>query len=174
MFSWSAYYLYTDWACSGNPWPGWWGVVVLLEGKIVSTLSWLNKYTTNNEMELKAVIEWLKRVCCNNDILIDNDLCFQWFDFNGKHETSNKKEVSSFSIEVYLDSQYVKNGIELWISNWRKNWWKNSKKKIIANLSLRKELDNIVWQLSVNRHRVKWHAGNIYNEMADKLATNKI
>lgn len=174
MLSWSAYYLYTDWACSGNPWPGWWGVVVLLEGRIVATLSWWSKNTTNNEMELNAVIEWLKRVCYDNGISIDDNSYFQWFDFSGKEAIWSKKEATGFSIEVYLDSQYVKNGIELWITDWRKNWWKNSKRKIIANLLLRKELDSIVWQLSVNRHRVKWHAGNIYNEMADKLATNAI
>lgn len=174
MLSWSDYHLYTDWACSGNPWPGWWGVIILSEGKIITTLHWKNKDTTNNEMELKAVIEWLKRVCRNRNIVVDNDLSFQWFDFDKQKDYPQINQKHKLTIEVYLDSQYVKNGIELRIAEWRKNWWKNSKRKIIANLLLRKELDVIVWQLSVKRHRVKWHAGNTYNEMADKLATCKI
>lgn len=140
--------IYTDWACSGNPGPGWRWVVALQnwnDQNKITKLSGKKKHTTNNEMELTAVIEWLKRA-------------------------REQVQDTNMQIEVYLDSQYVKQWIEERIITWRKNNRKNYRKKTIAHVALRQELDLLVWQLSVTRHWVKWHNWDKYNEMADKLA----
>ena len=96
--------------------------------------------TTNNKMELTAAIEALKAVKKSNDI------------------------------ELYTDSQYVKNGINLWIINWKKNGWKTANKKEVANKDLWIELDKYVTHHNITWFWVKGHSGNHYNEMADNLA----
>ena len=96
--------------------------------------------TTNNKMELTAAIEALKAVKKSNDI------------------------------ELYTDSQYVKNGISLWIINWKKNGWKNANKKEVANKDLWIELDKYVTHHNITWFWVKGHSGNHYNEIADNLA----
>jgi len=132
--------IYTDGACSGNPGVGGWGVVIILENNEHIYLNGGDNNTTNNRMELIAAIEGLK-----------------YF--------SNSKNVTLFT-----DSKYVKNGIELWIYNWKKNGWKTASKKQVKNKELWLELDleiakhNIVWKW------VKGHAGNEHNEKADFLA----
>ncbi|PPR49304.1 MAG: Ribonuclease HI [Alphaproteobacteria bacterium MarineAlpha5_Bin5] len=132
--------IYTDGACSGNPGVGGWGVVIILENNEPIYLNGGDNNTTNNRMELMAAIEGLK-----------------YF--------SKSKNVTLFT-----DSKYVKNGIELWIYNWKKNGWKTASKKRVKNKELWLELDleiakhNIVWKW------VKGHAGNAHNEKADFLA----
>ena len=132
--------IYTDGACSGNPGVGGWGVVIILENNEPIYLNGGDNNTTNNRMELMAAIEGLK-----------------YF--------SKSKNVTLFT-----DSKYVKNGIELWIYNWKKNGWKTASKKRVKNKELWLELDleiakhNIVWKW------VKGHAGNEHNEKADFLA----
>ena len=96
--------------------------------------------TTNNKMELTAAIEALKAVKKSNDI------------------------------ELYTDSQYVKNGINLWIINWKKNGWKTANKKDVANKDLWIELDKYVTHHNITWFWVKGHSGNHYNEIADNLA----
>ena len=96
--------------------------------------------TTNNKMELTAAIEALKAVKKSNDI------------------------------ELYTDSQYVKNGINLWIINWKKNGWKTANKKEVANKDLWIELDKYVTHHNISWFWVKGHSGNHYNEIADNLA----
>ena len=96
--------------------------------------------TTNNKMELTAAIEALKAVKKSNDI------------------------------ELYTDSQYVKNGINLWIINWKKNGWKTANKKEVANKDLWIELDKYVTHHNITWFWVKGHSGNHYNEIADDLA----
>ena len=96
--------------------------------------------TTNNKMELTAAIRALQSIKTKSNI------------------------------EIHTDSQYVKNGISLWINNWKKNGWKNAAKKPVANKDLWIALDT-----SVSNHNVVWfwvkgHSGNHYNEIADKLA----
>ena len=97
--------IYTDGACSGNPGIGGWGAI-LIYNKISKEISGGELNTTNNKMELKAVIEALK---------------------------SLKRECK---IDIYTDSIYVKNGITDWINNWKQNGWKNSKKQAISNQEL--------------------------------------
>ena len=96
--------------------------------------------TTNNKMELTAAIEALKAVKKSNEI------------------------------ELYTDSQYVKNGINLWIINWKKNGWKTTNKKEVANKDLWIELDKYVTHHNITWFWVKGHSGNHYNEIADDLA----
>mgnify|MGYP006134988551 FL=1 len=103
-------------------------------------LSGYDKMTTNNKMELTATIESLKSI-----------------------KTKSK-------IELYTDSQYVKNGINSWIINWKKNGWKTASKKPVANKELWIALDECAAKHEVNWFWVKGHAGNKYNEIADELA----
>ena len=103
-------------------------------------LSGYDKMTTNNKMELTAAIEALKSIKIKSNI------------------------------ELYTDSQYVKNGINLWIVNWKKNGWKTASKKPVANKDLWIKLDECTEKHAVIWFWVKGHAGNQYNEMADELA----
>ena len=100
--------------------------------------------TTNNKMELTATIEALKAVKKSNDI------------------------------ELYTDSQYVKNGINLWIINWKKNGWKTSTKKIVKNKELWMQLDDLISKHNVTWKWVKGHSGLEFNEKADELARKYI
>ena len=133
--------IYTDGACSGNPGIGGWGAVLIdTDTGEKKYLSGTDKLTTNNKMELTATIAALKSI--------------------------NKPS----EIELYTDSQYVKNGINLWIINWKSNGWKTANKKPVANKELWIELDKIVKFHNVNWFWVKGHSGNYYNEIADQLA----
>ena len=137
-------YAYTDGACSGNPGPGGWGV--LLQAKEGDTivkereLSGGEPETTNNQMELMASISALETLA----------------------RTSH--------ITIVTDSAYVKNGVTTWIHGWKRNGWKTSNKKPVKNVDLWQRLDaaqaehTVVWQW------VKGHAGHPENERADELA----
>ena len=138
------YIIYTDGACSGNPGPGGWAAIILDEKKNQINISGKEKSTTNNRMELMAPIMALKKV-----------------------KRSSK-------IVVYTDSTYLKNGITLWIKNWKKNGWKNANKKSVKNKDLWILLNKISEKHSINWKWVKAHTGNTYNELADKLATEAI
>jgi len=137
--------IYTDGACSGNPGIGGWGAVLINANTGEEKyLSGAENVTTNNKMELTATIESLKSI--------------------------NKPS----EIELYTDSQYVKNGINIWIVNWKKNGWKTAQKKVVKNQDLWIELDKLV-----NFHQIHWvwvkgHDGNFGNERADYLATSAI
>jgi len=133
--------LYTDGACSGNPGRGGWGAV-LIYGEIEKQMSGIAEETTNNKMELTAVIEGLKAL---------KEPC---------------------NVELYSDSAYVINAFSQdWISGWIKNNWKNSKKEPVANKELWEELIELTKVHNVKFNKVKGHAGNKYNEICDSLAT---
>lgn len=140
--------IYTDGGCHGNPGPGGWGAVVI-DGNDVHLFSGGEKNTTNNRMELMAAIQSLKAVVSNE----------QW---------------KSSEINVFSDSQYVKNGITSWIKNWKKNGWKTSAKKPVLNQDLWMQLDELYNALNVNWQWVKGHAGVKYNEMCDQLCQTEI
>ncbi len=134
--------IYCDGACSGNPGPGGWGAVLLWRD-IKHELSGFSPNTTNNKMELTAAIKGLEAIKANAEV----------------------------PLQVYTDSQYVKEGITTWIHKWIKTGWKNGK---VKNIDLWKELYEL--QLAKN---AKWfwvlgHAGNVWNERADQLARNAI
>ncbi|MCF0238102.1 MAG: ribonuclease HI [Sphaerochaetaceae bacterium] len=137
--------VFTDGGCSGNPGPGGWAYVLLCNGKVLSYGSGGEENTTNNKMELTAVISAIE--ACN---------------------IIGAKEIS-----ISTDSQYVKNGITTWIFNWKKNNWKTASKDPVKNKELWEKLDslnnsNIKWLW------VKGHAGITYNEMCDSMVRNEM
>ena len=136
--------IYTDGACSGNPGPGGWGSILMM-GENKKEISGGKKDTTNNVMELTAVIEalkLLKRPC---------------------------------KVDLYSDSAYVVNAfLQNWILGWIKNGWKNSSKEEVKNKELWQELFSLTKIHDVTFHKVKGHADNEYNNRCDELARNAI
>jgi ribonuclease HI len=135
--------IYTDGACSGNPGKGGWGAVLLYKDH-KKEISGANKDTTNNRMELTAVIESLKNV---------------------------KK---TLPVDIYTDSKYVMDGITKWIISWKKNGWRTADRKPVKNSDLWQELDIECQKHKISWHWVKGHSGNHYNELADQLARKAI
>ena len=138
------YIIYTDGACSGNPGPGGWGAVIIDEKENQINLSGKEKATTNNRMELVAPIMALKKI-------------------------KNSSEIT-----IYTDSTYLKNGITIWIENWKKNNWKNAKKKPVKNKDLWIQLDKLAKEHSIDWKWVRGHTGHPENEKADELANQGI
>lgn len=136
--------IYTDGACSGNPGPGGWGAILIFEENY-KEISGCEKETTNNKMELQAVIEALKLV---------------------KYPCE---------IEIYSDSAYVVNAFkQKWIDNWIKNNWKTSDKKEVKNVDRWTELLELLEQHKYTFIKVKGHSDNKYNNRCDELATSQI
>ncbi len=140
--------IYTDGGCSGNPGPGGWGCVVIYNGD-ARQLSGGEKVTTNNRMELTAAIQALSVVY-------------------------NTEKLRDLPVQVFIDSQYVKNGITSWIKNWKKNGWKTASKKPVLNQDLWQQLDTLALSLNVEWNWVKGHAGVEYNEVCDQLCQQEI
>ena len=138
-------HIFTDGACKGNPGVGGWGVV-LRYGEHEKQLCDAVANTTNNQMELTAVIQGLEAL----------------------------KKGFSGSVIVYTDSQYVQKGISEWIFNWKKNNWKTAAKKPVANQELWQKLDELSQQFNIQWQWVKGHNGNPDNELADSLANRGI
>ena len=137
--------IYTDGACSGNPGPGGWGVLMQFSGA-EKELCGGEAETTNNRMEMMAAIQALRAV------------------------KSNYKGV----IHLWTDSQYVLKGITEWIHGWKRRGWKKSDKKPVINADLWKILDDLNQRHDVQWHWVKGHAGIEGNERADELARKGI
>lgn len=135
--------IYTDGACSGNPGKGGWGAI-LMYNQHSKEISGAQSHATNNQMELKAVIEALKII---------------------------KK---SHVIEIYTDSKYVMDGITKWVNSWQKNNWLTADKKPVKNIDLWKELLDLTNNHQISWHWVRGHSGDKYNEIVDKLARNAI
>ncbi len=136
--------IYTDGACSGNPGPGGWGALLMFEGN-KKEISGAKNDTTNNIMELTAVIEALKLL---------------------KFECE---------VDLYSDSSYVVNAfLQGWIYNWRKNNWKTASKEPVKNRELWEELYELTQKHKVNFIKVKGHSDNEFNNKCDYLATTAI
>ncbi len=136
--------IYTDGACSGNPGPGGWGAILMYKDK-KKEISGGNPETTNNIMELTAVIEGLKML-----------------KFPCK-------------VSLYSDSAYVVNAFEQkWIYGWMKNGWKTSGKAPVKNKELWQQLYSLTKEHEVTFIKVKGHSDNEYNNRCDELARNEI
>ncbi|MFA6515306.1 MAG: ribonuclease HI [Candidatus Paceibacterota bacterium] len=147
--------IYTDGSSLGNPGPGGWGVVIIKNEElginnekketIVKELGGFEKDTTNNRMELQAVIEALKYL----------------------------RKSDFINVTIFADSSYVLLGITSWIHNWEKNGWRTANKKEVLNQDLWKELIGLVrsYDNKINWEKVKGHSGHVYNDKADEIAT---
>ncbi len=135
--------IYTDGACSGNPGPGGWGAFLQF-GTRTLELNGGTDQTTNNRMEMQAVIEalnTLKRAC---------------------------------EVELFTDSTYVRDGVTRWMENWKRNGWKTAARKPVKNQDLWQALDQATERHQINWHWVKGHSGDPGNERADTLAREGI
>jgi ribonuclease HI len=135
--------IYTDGACRGNPGPGGWAAL-LLSGGHEREISGADAATTNNRMELTAVIRALEAL---------------------------KRPVSG---RVYTDSQYVRQGLLEWMPQWKARGWKTADKKPVKNQDLWQELDALAQRHELEWHWVKGHSGNAGNERVDQLANRAI
>jgi len=135
--------IYTDGACSGNPGPGGWGALLMWNGHEKEMFGG-EPETTNNRMEMMAVIEALGAI---------------------------KKQTK---VELYTDSKYVMQGITEWIEGWKARGWKTAAKKPVKNQDLWMAIDEAVNAHDVSFHWVKGHAGDPGNERADELARRGI
>ncbi len=131
--------IFTDGACSGNPGPGGWGAILRTKGQ-EKELSGSEKQTTNNRMEMMAVIaalEALKRPC---------------------------------RVTITTDSQYVMKGMTEWLAGWKAKNWKTASKKPVKNVELWRRLDKAISPHTVEWQWVRGHQGHVENERADQLA----
>ena len=135
--------VYADGACRGNPGPGGWGVL-LREGGRERELHGGEAATTNNRMELTAVIRALEALA------------------------------PGARVRVYTDSQYVQKGISAWIHDWKRRGWRTAEKKPVKNQDLWMRLDEVARGHEVEWHWVRGHAGHPENERADALANRAI
>jgi ribonuclease HI len=135
--------LYTDGACKGNPGAGGWGALIRF-GQHEKALCGGEVETTNNRMELRAVIEGLKAL---------NRSC---------------------RVRVHTDSQYVQKGITEWLANWKRRNWRSSTGQPVKNQDLWRELDDQAMRHETEWHWVKGHAGHPENEAADRLANQGV
>jgi len=136
--------MYTDGACKGNPGKGGWGVLLRYKG-VEKELFGAERMTTNNRMELMAVIQGLSAL-------------------------SRK----GCDVHVFSDSRYVLSGITEWMPNWKKKGWKTAAKKPVVNEDLWRRLDDLAQQHQIRWEWVKGHSGHVENELADALANRAI
>ncbi len=134
--------LYTDGACFGNPGPGGWAAILVWGGH-EKELCGAEQQTTNNQMELTAVIKGLEAL---------------------------KQPVS---LEIITDSKYVMNGVTDWMARWKQNGWKTAARKPVANQGLWQRLDQLCGQHKISWQWVKGHSGHPYNERCDQLASQQ-
>lgn len=135
--------LFTDGACKGNPGPGGWGVLMRY-GEIEKELCGGENLTTNNRMEMLAVISGLEALTRPSDV------------------------------KIVTDSQYVQKGINEWLAGWKARGWKTADKKPVKNVDLWQRLEAALLPHSVKWQWVKGHSGHTENERADQLANKGI
>lgn len=135
--------IFTDGACRGNPGPGGWGAILRAEGR-ERELNGAEAQTTNNRMELMAVIESLRVL------------------------------KQSCQVTVTTDSKYVKDGMTSWLPNWKRRGWRTSQGKPVKNIDLWQALDTEVARHEVHWEWVRGHTGHVENERADALARQAI
>ena len=131
--------IYTDGSCLENPGNGGWAAIIIDDGK-KTQIKGSKKNTTNNQMELLAPIEALKKIPKDSEV------------------------------QIFTDSKYVKSGITEWIHNWKKNGWKTADKKLVKNKELWKELDLLANQFKIDWNWVKAHSSDELNNEVDLIA----
>ena len=131
--------IYTDGSCMGNPGNGGWAAIIFMNNEKIA-ITGNKKNTTNNQMELMAAIEALKKIPTEQEV------------------------------QIYTDSKYVKMGITEWINKWSQNNWKTSSKQKVKNLELWLKLNEISKKHKIKWFWVKGHAGDPINEQVDALA----
>jgi len=134
--------IFTDGACKGNPGPGGWGALLRM-GKHENELSGADADTTNNRMEMTAVIQGLSAL------------------------------IEPCSVDLYSDSKYVIDGITKWVDGWQRRGWVNASKKPVRNADLWHELIEVTSKHQIEWHWVKGHAGHAENERVDRLASDE-
>jgi ribonuclease HI len=139
--------IYTDGGCSGNPGPGGWAFVILADGGVVAELNGGDAATTNNRMELMAVIRALETL-----------------------PTVGAAE----GVTVFTDSQYVQKGISEWVAGWKRRGWVTAAKQPVKNVDLWLRLDALAAGFPLKWRWVKGHAGNPLNERCDALVQEAI
>ena len=135
--------IFTDGACSGNPGPGGWGTILRFK-TVEKELSGYEPETTNNRMELTAVVEGLRAL------------------------------KQSCRVTIYTDSRYLKDGITSWIKKWKRNGWMTSQKEPVKNKDLWVAMDEAAQRHEIDWQWVKGHAGHPENERCDQLARDAI
>ncbi len=136
--------IYTDGACSNNPGPGGWAAVLIYKG-VEKKISGFEPETTNNRMELKAVLEALKAL---------KEPCY---------------------VKLHTDSSYIHNTFDKgWIDNWLRNGWKTAAKKPVENQDLWQDIIEITKPHKITWKKVKGHSDDKYNNICDKLAREQI
>lgn len=140
-------YIYTDGACSGNPGPGGYAALIIY-GDLEEKISGYDPETTNNRMEMMAVIKALNSI-------------------KGK---INEDTI----VKIISDSDYVVKGLQEWLPGWKKRGWKTADRKAVKNQDLWKELDSLVSEFRIELIKVKGHSGDVYNERVDSLARKEI
>ena len=131
--------IYTDGSCIGNPGKGGWAAIIIDDGKKVK-IKGSKKNTTNNQMELLAPIEALKKIPKGSEV------------------------------QIFTDSKYVKSGITEWIHNWKKNGWKTADKQPVKNKELWEELDFLASEFEISWNWVKAHSNDKLNNEVDFIA----
>ena len=137
---------YIDGACVGNPGPGGWAAIILFQNEKKEIFGG-EKLTTNNRMELTAAIKALEY--CNKQ---------------------ENKQLALKNFIIFTDSNYVKEGITVWINNWEKNNWKTSDKKNVKNVDLWKKLKELAKSTQIEWNWIKGHSNDPMNDLADELA----
>jgi ribonuclease HI len=140
--------IYTDGSCVGNPGPGGWAAIIIFENE-KKELFGGEKITTNNRMELTAAIKAIE-YCCEQE--------------------QEKEQPTLKNLRIFTDSNYVKEGITVWINNWEKNNWKTADKKNVKNVDLWKKLKDLTQTNSIEWIWIKGHSEDPMNDLADKLA----
>jgi len=140
--------IYTDGGCSGNPGPGAWSYIIAHDGERYQD-SGAERATTNNRMELAAVIEALR-------------------------EVMRHRHWKPGTIDLYTDSQYVQRGISQWIHAWLRNGWQTAAKKPVKNRELWQSLHELAGKVPVRWHWLQGHAGHPENEACDRMVQEAI
>ncbi|MFA6432583.1 MAG: ribonuclease HI [Candidatus Paceibacterota bacterium] len=135
--------IFTDGSSRGNPGPGGWGTIIVDKNSgTIMELGSRETRTTNNQMELRAAVEGLKKAPKNSSVI------------------------------VYTDSSYLINGITKWVKGWKNNGWQTKTKKDVLNRDIWEELDSVAAGLNIKWHQISGHVGVLGNERCDYIATS--